>query len=256
MRGLPHRAVDKAADMSAGTTSAYCRTRQALLTALVRRLVERDQAELHAAGKELPPLRDADQLAPLIVEFVERRLTGEGRRRSLARYACAVESVRHPELRDILVPRENAARDAVRAFLAAHGVADAEDRTLTLLACVDGLVVDRLLSGGRVSEKEIRGARRDGSAVAPVRRGSPGCARGRSGAVPRGRAVRVGHRGGLHSGRAVRRGSPGCARGRSGAVPRGRAVRVGHRGGLRPGRAVAARDGRSAGWGAGSLTSS
>jgi DNA-binding transcriptional regulator YbjK len=157
MRGLTHRAVDRAADMPGGTTSAYYRTRQALLTALVRRLVERDQAELHAAGEELPPLRDADQLAAQIAEFVEQRLTGEGRRRSLARYACAVESVRHPELRDILVPRENTARDAVRDFLAAHGVADADDRTRTLLACIDGLVFDRLLSGGRVSVPEIRG---------------------------------------------------------------------------------------------------
>ena len=157
MRGLTHRAVDRAAAMPAGTTSAYYRTRQALLTALVRRLVERDQAELRAAGEELPPLRDADQLAALLAEFTERRLAGEGRRRSLARYACAVESVRHPELREILVPRENAARDAVRDFLAAHGVADAEDRTLTLLACVDGLVFDRLLAGGRVAEPDIRG---------------------------------------------------------------------------------------------------
>ncbi|MFF1357748.1 TetR/AcrR family transcriptional regulator [Streptomyces sp. NPDC058297] len=157
MRGLTHRAVDRAAVMPAGTTSAYFRTRQALLTALVRRLVERDQAELRSAGEGLPPLRDAGQLAALIGEFIEQRLAGEGRRRSLARYACAVESVRHPELRAILVPRENAARDAVRDFLAAHGVTDAEDRTLTLLACVDGLVFDRLLGGGRVSEPEIRG---------------------------------------------------------------------------------------------------
>lgn len=194
VRGLTHRAVDKAADMPAGTTSAYCRTRQALLTALVRRLVERDQAELHAAGKELTPLRDADQLAGLIAEFVERRLAGEGRRRSLARHACAVESVRHPELRDILVPREKAAGDAVRAFLDAHGVADAEDCTLTLPACVDGLVFDRLLSGGRVSEREIRGLVETALRWIPsagVHRDVP--AVGQPRAVPRGRAVRVGH---------------------------------------------------------------
>ncbi|MFF1395026.1 hypothetical protein ACFVZD_14565 [Streptomyces sp. NPDC058287] len=61
--------------------------------------------------------------------------------------------MRHPELRDILVPREN----AVRAFLAAHGVADAEGRALTLPACIDGLVFERLPSGGRVSEPEICG---------------------------------------------------------------------------------------------------
>lgn len=50
MRGLTHRAVDRAAALPPGTTSAYFRTRQALLTALVRRLVAQDQAELQAAA--------------------------------------------------------------------------------------------------------------------------------------------------------------------------------------------------------------
>jgi hypothetical protein len=67
--------------------------------------------------------------------------------------------VHNPELREILVPRQNAGRQVVRDFLAAQGVAadDAEDRTVTLLACVDGLVFDRLVGGGTVSSQEIRG---------------------------------------------------------------------------------------------------
>lgn len=143
--------------MPPGTTSAYYRTRQALLTGLVRRLVDRDQAELQAAGAARPLPRSTDELTAAIAALVERRLTGDGRERSLARYACAVESVRHPELREVLAPRENAARDSVRDFLAARKVADAQGRTLTLLACVDGLVFDRLVGGGSVSEEEIRG---------------------------------------------------------------------------------------------------
>ncbi|WP_072486972.1 TetR family transcriptional regulator C-terminal domain-containing protein [Streptomyces atratus] len=157
MRGLTHRAVDRAADLPPGTTSAYFRTRQALLTGLVRRLVALDQAELQAAGEQAGMPRDAEELTAGLAGFVASRLAGEGRRRSLARYACAVESVRHPELREILVPRENAAREAVRAFLGARGVADAEGRTLTLLACVDGLVFDRLVGGGAVPRGEIAG---------------------------------------------------------------------------------------------------
>ncbi|MFG2629506.1 hypothetical protein [Streptomyces sp. NPDC048473] len=39
----------------------------------------------------------------------------------------------------------------------AHGVADAEGRTLTLLACVEGLVFDRLVGGGDVPREEISG---------------------------------------------------------------------------------------------------
>ncbi|MBW5484605.1 TetR/AcrR family transcriptional regulator [Streptomyces bambusae] len=157
MRGLTHRAVDRAAGLPNGTTSAYFRTRAALLTALVRRLVARDQAELQAAGEAAPPLRTADELTDGFAALTRQRLTGEGRRRSLARYACAVESVRDPELREILVPRDNAGRDAVRAFLAAHGVADPDTRTHTLLACVDGLVLDHLLTSTPVPREALEG---------------------------------------------------------------------------------------------------
>ncbi|MEU7115459.1 TetR family transcriptional regulator C-terminal domain-containing protein [Streptomyces sp. NPDC046182] len=157
MRGLTHRAVDAAAGLPAGTTSAYHRTRSALLTALVRRLVELDQAELRAAGERVGELRSAAELADAVAALVAARLSGEGRRRSLARYACTVESVRDPELREILVPRENPGRGAVRRFLAAQGVEDPEGRTLALLACVDGLVLDRVVRGGGVSAEEVEG---------------------------------------------------------------------------------------------------
>ncbi|GGS40445.1 TetR family transcriptional regulator C-terminal domain-containing protein [Streptomyces griseoviridis] len=166
MRGLTHRAVDRAAALPPGTTSAYFRTRAALLTALVTRLVHLDQSELRAAAERLPPLRTADDLVDALARLSRRRLTGEGRRRSLARYACTIESVRAPELREILVPRENAARDTVRRFLARHGVPDVESRTRTLLICVDGLVLDRLVHGGRVPrevlEDLVAGALRTG----------------------------------------------------------------------------------------------
>ncbi|MEV6583838.1 TetR family transcriptional regulator [Streptomyces sp. NPDC051582] len=103
IRGLTHRAVDRAANLSPGTTSAYFRTRRALLTALVRRLVALDRAELQAIGEEVPVPRTVEEPVAGIAAFVEQRLTGEGRRRSLARYACAIESVHHPELRELLV---------------------------------------------------------------------------------------------------------------------------------------------------------
>ncbi len=118
-------------------------------------LVGLDQAELQEAGERTPVPRDAGELVDGLVAFVERRLTGDGRRRSFARYACALESVRQPELREILVPRDNAGRRVVEEFLAARGVTDAGGRTVTLLTCVDGLVFDRLVHGGSVSAGEV-----------------------------------------------------------------------------------------------------
>ncbi|MFE9634685.1 TetR/AcrR family transcriptional regulator [Streptomyces sp. NPDC006463] len=157
MRGLTHRAVDREAGLPPGTTSAYYRTRAALLTGLVLRLVARDQAELHTAGEGMPTFRTPAELTDAFEFLTVLRLTGEGRRRSLARYACMVESVRDPELREILVPRANAGRDAVRAFLAAHGVTDLDARTHTLLACVEGLVLEHLLTGTPVPREALEG---------------------------------------------------------------------------------------------------
>ncbi|MFI7339838.1 TetR/AcrR family transcriptional regulator [Streptomyces sp. NPDC050085] len=157
IRGLTHRAVDRRASMPPGTTSAYFRTRAALLTALVTRLVQLDQAELHMTAEELPPLRTVDELVDGMALLTRQRLTGEGRRRSLARHACAVESVRDPELREILVPRENAGREAVRLFLAERGVPNVDSRTHTLLTCIDGLILDRLVNGGDVPREALEG---------------------------------------------------------------------------------------------------
>lgn len=157
MRGLTHRAVDRAAGLPPGTTSAYFRTRRALLTALVRRLVERDQAELQAAGEAMPTLRTPADLTDRLAEFVELRLAASARRRTLARYACTMESVRHPELREILTPHDNAAHTAVRTFLATHGTPDPAARTRTLLHCVDGLVFNGLTRGGSVAREEVEG---------------------------------------------------------------------------------------------------
>ncbi|WP_234038673.1 hypothetical protein [Micromonospora coerulea] len=57
MRALTHRAVDARAGVPAGTTSAYLRTRQALIEAVVRRLADLDRADLatHDLPTEPPP---------------------------------------------------------------------------------------------------------------------------------------------------------------------------------------------------------
>lgn len=45
----------------------------------------------------------------------------------------------------------------MRLFLTTHGVTDVENRTHTLLTCIDGLVFDRLVSGGEVSREALEG---------------------------------------------------------------------------------------------------
>lgn len=158
MRALTHRAVDARAGLPQGTTSAYFRTRKALVTAAVQRLADLDRIEL-ARGGLLPahpapgapdrPLAvpSLDTLAEAIAAFIDHWL-GAGRHRALARYACLLESIRYPELRDILAPHETAARAQTRELLAAAGAPDPERRARDLVACIDGLIFDRLVGTG------------------------------------------------------------------------------------------------------------
>ncbi|MEH0934761.1 TetR/AcrR family transcriptional regulator [Micromonospora psammae] len=159
MRALTHRAVDARAGVPLGTTSAYLRTRQALIEAVVRRLVDLDQVDL--TERELPtgapppgpPPRltapDLDRLAAATAEVLDRWLT-TGRDRSLARYACLLEAVHRPELRRILA-HGTVLREQARALLAGAGAADPRRQGDQFVAFVDGLLFDRLVGAGALS---------------------------------------------------------------------------------------------------------
>ncbi|GAA3723752.1 hypothetical protein GCM10022225_00770 [Plantactinospora mayteni] len=204
MRGLTHRAVDARAGLPLGSTSAYFRTRKALIEAVVRRLADLDRADFEATqlptdldradveatevptqlpteatsgpptgateasglatelpteaitgsavpaggGGSLGP-RELDQLAGRIAGLLDRWLT-DGRTRTLARYACLLEATHHPELREIL-SYGIAFRTQARALLARAGATDPERTGNHLVACVDGLLFDRLVGAGSLT---------------------------------------------------------------------------------------------------------
>ncbi|MFY1691011.1 TetR/AcrR family transcriptional regulator [Plantactinospora sp. WMMB782] len=161
MRGLTHRAVDARAGLPLGSTSVYFRTRKALVEAVVRRLADLDRADLEATdlpaeppagspawGGPLGP-RELDQLAGRIANVLDHWLTA-GRTRTLARYACLLEATHHLELREILA-YGTASRTQARALLAQAGAADPERSGNHLVACVDGLLFDRLVGAGSLS---------------------------------------------------------------------------------------------------------
>ena len=78
-RGLTHRAVDAAAGLPAGSTSYYYRSRAALLSACVERLVEDDHIELDALASAGTPA-DQATLTRSLADLLHRWLTA-GRRR-------------------------------------------------------------------------------------------------------------------------------------------------------------------------------
>jgi DNA-binding transcriptional regulator YbjK len=152
MRGLTHRAVDARAELPLGTTSAYFRTRKALIEAVVRRLADLDRADLEAdrlpaeAGDPAVRLDDLDAAAAGIATLLDRWMS-TGRSRTLARFACLLEATHHPELRTILAYGDTS-RSQATAMLAAAGVEEPERAGGRLVACIDGLLFDRLAGAG------------------------------------------------------------------------------------------------------------
>ncbi|MFC0006563.1 TetR/AcrR family transcriptional regulator [Micromonospora siamensis] len=156
MRALTHRAVDARAGAPLGTTSAYLRTRQALIEAVVQRLADLDRADI--AAEELPadpratelPDRlgaaDLDRLAAGIAGVLDRWLT-VGRDRTLARYACLLEAVHRPDLRRIL-DHGTVLRVQARDLLSRAGAPDPRRQGDQFVAFVDGLLFDRLVGAG------------------------------------------------------------------------------------------------------------
>ncbi|MEU0274815.1 TetR family transcriptional regulator, partial [Streptomyces sp. NPDC006307] len=76
LRGLTHRAVDGRAGVSAGSTSYYFRTRQALLAGVVAFIAEQEVADTEAATVSeepaaAPPVRQmADRFAGVLAHWL------------------------------------------------------------------------------------------------------------------------------------------------------------------------------------------
>ncbi len=148
MRGLTHRAVDRAAGLPEGSASYYFRTRQALLQATVERLAELTSTDMLGSAAMLAlPGHDLDTLAGVTAALVESWLT-TGRERQLARYELALEATRRPELRQTLVTTGAAIRAVVADLFATAGVREPHQRAADFAAFIDGLLFDQIAGAG------------------------------------------------------------------------------------------------------------
>ncbi|MGR6924395.1 TetR/AcrR family transcriptional regulator [[Actinomadura] parvosata] len=142
MRGLTHRAVDRAAGLPEGSCSFYYRTRQALLQATLDRLLELEIADIIALPepKGDDPVQRGTELAMLAIEH----WTTKGRVRTLARHELSLEATRRPELRASLErASEHAHRPIIDLFEAA-GISGLAKRVTLVVACIDGLILEYL----------------------------------------------------------------------------------------------------------------
>ncbi|MQA10638.1 MAG: TetR/AcrR family transcriptional regulator [Pseudonocardiaceae bacterium] len=139
MRGLTHRAVDRAADLPVGSTSYYARTRAALLELAMARMVESDVAE----ASPVPELSDVDAFSQMVAEFLHATITG-GRARMLARYEFALEATRRPELRAIYDRAGARLREPAVALLMSAGSVEPERQARALISFCEGILFDSI----------------------------------------------------------------------------------------------------------------
>jgi DNA-binding transcriptional regulator YbjK len=132
VHGVTHRAVDRRAGLPAGTASNYFRSREALLVATARRVVERHQADMaeaarvdSASGRVDSASGRADSAsgradgAARAIDLIEGSLmlaAGTHRARYLAVFELRLESLRRPALATAI----NELMAAMAAFTGAH----------------------------------------------------------------------------------------------------------------------------------------
>jgi DNA-binding transcriptional regulator YbjK len=139
LRGLTHRAVDAAVGLPEGSTSAYFRTRAALLTALVVRLGERIGADVDELAAELAghPC-DASRAVELTMTLLDGWLRDPAP--LAARLELSLESTRRPELGEAMSAWREGFEALVTRIIADFGLTSAPDHAALLVACIDGLL--------------------------------------------------------------------------------------------------------------------
>ena len=149
LRGLTHRAVDAEAGLPPGSTSYYLRTRNALLTACVNRMLTRDVTGMPPVGTDA-------------IELMVAMTTGLARDRPedlVARYELSLEASRQPELRAAINAGGQQLRAMLAQLLAGLGVPDPDAAAWPVAAMMDGLMYDRVAgAGGTLSPEAFEAA--------------------------------------------------------------------------------------------------
>ncbi|WP_410673227.1 TetR/AcrR family transcriptional regulator [Amycolatopsis sp. cmx-4-68] len=141
MRGLTHRAVDRAAGLPVGSTSYYARTRAALLELTITRIVALDRVDA-----EPPP----GTLAEFVAGYAFEAITS-GRTRMLARYEFALEATRRPELRAAYDEGGLVIRRRAAEVLASAGSPAPERHARLVVSWLEGTIFDALAGTGSLT---------------------------------------------------------------------------------------------------------
>jgi DNA-binding transcriptional regulator YbjK len=139
--GLTHRQVDERADLPAGTTSNYFRTRQALLEATAARTVELHWQRVEALQSAIGSLT-RDGLKALMTRMIVP--DEHSRRYTLARFELFMEGTRRPELRPFLKELHTAAVKSATLIFEAAGMNPQPRQMEELSRLLNGYVFSNL----------------------------------------------------------------------------------------------------------------
>jgi AcrR family transcriptional regulator len=137
LRGLTHRAVDGQLALPDGSTSYYFRTRESLLTAAANRLLVLDEQDMDAA---LATEESATKL-------LERWLAAKRRSRLIARFELFIAGARGTKQQPLAAARDAFIAKVTHVFEVA-GVDHARTAAVTLIAMIEGLLLNELLGTG------------------------------------------------------------------------------------------------------------
>lgn len=139
LRALTHARVDERAGLPKGSTSNYFRTRQALLSGVVDRLVELDMPADGAAFV----LASADEFVDALCQLFDH-LTHVNRIPTTARMVLFMEGSHNSSLREDLSRGREVLESVVVVALARLGVRDPATAATTVAACFEGLLLHRI----------------------------------------------------------------------------------------------------------------
>ena len=143
LRGLTHRAVDRAAGLPEGSCSVYYRTRLALLTALTDHVAEKLLGDVRVLTAGLPTDTDDPSAA---VAGTTGLLVGLARDPALllTLSELSLEAVRTPSLQEPMRVWRRALVDVVRTPVEAHHKGDSLRRARTMVAALEGVAIASL----------------------------------------------------------------------------------------------------------------
>jgi DNA-binding transcriptional regulator YbjK len=134
---LSHRAVDQAANLPAGTTSNYFKSRDELLGAVANRVVELQLGEMSIAAEAATQEVDPEGLASLIGSSLYDGATRH-RNRFLAIYELSIEATRRPALSEALASIAIATLDATVEHHRTLGLQSSPEQVQALMTLFGG----------------------------------------------------------------------------------------------------------------------